>query len=98
MPLDYNDGAALRVAPVKGLDAKLGNEFCPRVSPSQVRDACGPHDGNEQIGRASELQSQSNIVCRLLLEKKNAEVRCRTVPTGALIVAVEAERLPIHTR
>src|SRR5881275_1561859 len=52
MPLDYNDGAALRVAPVKGLDPKLGNEFCPRVSPSQVQDAYGPHDGNERTRRA----------------------------------------------
>src|SRR5947208_8925233 len=52
-PLDYNDGAALRVAPVKGLDPKLGNEFCPQVSPSQVQDAYGPHDGNERTRRAS---------------------------------------------
>ena len=53
MPLDYNDGAAIRVAPVKGLDPKLGNEFCPQVSPSQVQDAYGPHDGNERTRRAS---------------------------------------------
>jgi len=52
MPLDCNDGAALRVAPVKGLDPKLRNEFCPKVSPSQVRDAYGPHDGNERTRRA----------------------------------------------
>lgn len=52
MPLDCNDGAALRVAPVKGPDPKLRNEFCPQVSPSQVRDACGPHDGNEHTLRA----------------------------------------------
>src|SRR6266481_6604881 len=52
MPLDCNDGAALRVAPVKGLDPKLRNEFCPQVSPSQVRDAYGPHDGNERTRRA----------------------------------------------
>jgi hypothetical protein len=42
MPLDCNDGAALRVAPVKRLDPKLRNEFCPRVSPSQVRDHLEP--------------------------------------------------------
>ena len=52
MPLDCNDDAALRVAPVKELDPKLRNEFCPQVSPSQVRDACGPHDGNEHTLRA----------------------------------------------
>jgi hypothetical protein len=43
MLLDCNDGAALGVAPVKGPDPKLRNEFRPQVSPSQVRDACGPH-------------------------------------------------------
>src|SRR5260370_5483649 len=46
MPLDCNDGAALRVAPVEGPDSKLRNEFCPQVSPSQVRDACSPHDAS----------------------------------------------------
>jgi hypothetical protein len=48
MPLDCNDGAALRVAPVKGVDPKLWNEFCPQVSPSQVRDAYGPYDASQQ--------------------------------------------------
>jgi len=52
MPLDCNDGAALRVAPVKGLHPNLRNKFCPQVSPSQVRDAYGPHDGNERTRRA----------------------------------------------
>jgi hypothetical protein len=32
MPLDCSDSAALRVAPVKGPDPKLRNEFCPQVS------------------------------------------------------------------
>src|SRR6516162_8565596 len=47
MPLDCNDATTLRVAPVKELDPKLRNEFCLQVSASQVRDACGPHDGSE---------------------------------------------------
>jgi hypothetical protein len=49
MPLDCNGGAALRVAPVKGPGPKLRNEFCRQVSPSQVRDAYGPHDANRQL-------------------------------------------------
>ena len=49
MPLDCNDGAALRVAPVKGPDPKLRNEFCPQVSPSQVRDACGHRGASRQL-------------------------------------------------
>ena len=52
MPLDCNGGAALRVAPVEGPGPKLRNEFCRQVSPSQVRDASGPHDGNEHTLRA----------------------------------------------
>ena len=48
MPLDCNDGAALRVAHAKELDPKLRNEFCLQASPSQVRDAYGPHDVSRQ--------------------------------------------------
>src|ERR1700674_204079 len=54
-PLDCNDGAARRVAPEKGPDLELRNESCRQVSPSQVRDACGPHDGNEHTPRATAL-------------------------------------------
>src|SRR5256886_206886 len=35
----------------------------------------------------SELQSQSNLVCRLLLEKKNAAARLRTVPRVSANIA-----------
>lgn len=51
-PLDRNDGAALLAAPEQGLDPKLRNESCRQASPSQVRDACGPRDGNEHTRRA----------------------------------------------
>jgi hypothetical protein len=51
-PLGRNDGAARRVGPEKGLDPKLLNEFCCSVFPSQVRNACGPHGGNEHTPRA----------------------------------------------
>jgi len=49
---DRTGGAALPVAPLNGPDPKLRIEFCRQVSPSQVRDACGPHDGNEHTRRA----------------------------------------------
>jgi hypothetical protein len=52
MPLDCYDGAARRVARVKGPDPKLRNESCRPVSPSQVRAAYGPDDGNEHTPRA----------------------------------------------
>jgi hypothetical protein len=50
--LDRNDGAALRAAAEQRPDPKLRNESCRQVSPSQVRDAFGPHDGNEHTPRA----------------------------------------------
>jgi|ERR1700730_4524233 len=50
--LDRNDGAIRRVARQKVPDPKLRNESCRQVSPSQVRDACDPHDGNEHTPRA----------------------------------------------
>ncbi len=51
-PLDCNDGAARRVAPANGPDPKLRSASCLQVSLSQVRDAYGPHDGNEHTRRA----------------------------------------------
>jgi hypothetical protein len=51
-PLDCNDGAARRVAPANGPDPKLRKASCLQVSLSQVRDAYGPHDGNEHTRRA----------------------------------------------
>src|ERR1700741_1307879 len=50
-PLDRNVGAARRVAHGKGPDPKIRNESSGQVSPSQVRDACGPH-GNEPTPKA----------------------------------------------
>src|SRR2546430_11546403 len=38
---------------------------------ARLRPACGPSRRSEE--HTSELQSQSNLVCRLLLEKKNPE-------------------------
>src|SRR2546430_11704918 len=46
----------------------------------QTADGCDPvgRAGRNQIGRhTSELQSQSNLVCRLLLEKKKKSVQQR---------------------
>src|SRR5688572_31900418 len=48
---------------------------CCRRPPARVR-------GARSEEHTSELQSQSNLVCRLLLEKKKINVRCH--PIGAL--------------
>jgi len=52
-PLDRNDGVARPAAPEKGPDPNLRMESCRRVSPSRVRDACGPHDSNERTRKAT---------------------------------------------
>src|SRR2546430_13563996 len=48
-------------------------------------DLGGPHDTQGQVERSeehtSELQSQSNLVCRLLLEKKN-------IPTQSALTTI----------
>src|SRR2546430_13304774 len=40
-------------------------------------DPCGVRSGHRSEEHTSELQSQSNLVCRLLLEKKKADPRKR---------------------
>ena len=50
--LDRTGGAALPVAPLIGPDPKLRIEFCRQVSPSQVRDVCGPRGSSEYTHRA----------------------------------------------
>src|SRR2546430_4312811 len=43
---------------------------------------------NRSEEHTSELQSQSNLVCRLLLEKKKTRVRCYTRNTPALVIPI----------
>src|SRR2546430_7477862 len=46
--------------------------FCDAVTGQQVNDGFGLHlEFARSEEHTSELQSQSNLVCRLLLEKKN---------------------------
>jgi hypothetical protein len=50
--LDHNGGGGLPIAPEKGPDLRLPNEFCRSAFPSRVQDACGPHGSNEHTPRA----------------------------------------------
>src|SRR2546430_11185888 len=56
------------------------------VSTVQKKGATGgPEEGPERFKKrseehTSELQSQSNLVCRLLLEKKNNDAHCTAPP------------------
>jgi hypothetical protein len=50
--LDRNDAGGLPIAPEKGPNLRLPNEFCRSAFPSRVRDACGPHGSSEYTQRA----------------------------------------------
>src|SRR5256886_6943215 len=55
----------------------LGDEIEDRPAPVGRQPARLLHRSEEHT---SELQSQSNLVCRLLLEKKKKTNKCRTHP------------------
>src|SRR2546430_10361424 len=58
-----------RTRSTRGVRQRRGD--CPRSSATTMKD------GSRSEEHTSELQSQSNLVCRLLLEKKNGS--CRSV-------------------
>src|SRR2546430_7501508 len=53
----------------------------------------GPFERSEE--HTSELQSQSNLVCRLLLEKKKKHYCCSTVLPPLLLDLLSLHRTPI---
>src|SRR2546430_11784386 len=87
----FNDTATTEIYTLSLHDAL---PICPVAAPQRVlravpdlqralgEQARGPADGGE-IGRAHvELQSQSNLVCRLLLEKKKKNKHHSTPATS----------------
>src|SRR5690606_32866617 len=50
-----------------------GRGGAPRPSPSDLTHIVGPGGGLRSEEHTSELQSRENLVCRLLLEKKNTQ-------------------------
>src|SRR2546430_13312876 len=67
---------------------KSGRQNSGRISPSQTLPRSEEH--------TSELQSQSNLVCRLLLEKKNNKARTTTIPFQPLTHASQTTLLDIR--
>src|SRR2546430_13557776 len=55
-----------------------------RASTSRPRCACAPRSEEH----TSELQSQSNLVCRLLLEKKKKQHKTHTCSTQHRLVSI----------
>src|SRR2546430_9728186 len=66
-PSDFADGEMTRVMLVSeaGADGRLDNLIKEQEIMARLVQACRSEE------HTSELQSQSNLVCRLLLEKKN---------------------------
>src|SRR2546430_7282999 len=76
-PTGYDFGTKLTVAPGAGLrwyPARLQEPF-PRRQPRAAAHRPA-HRVDQSEEHTSELQSQSNLVCRLLLEKKKKQTRC----------------------
>src|SRR2546430_7574903 len=77
-PNTGNRESALRAGAI--LDAIL-KHVMPRAADKQfpaLRTICVRSAGNRSEEHTSELQSQSNLVCRLLLEKKKMYLACVT--------------------
>src|SRR3989475_2746625 len=80
----------------------IGLEF--RVVPPEVDESLGPAEQAERSEEhTSELQSQSNLVCRLLLEKKKKKHKSNTHskrrPTPLLTIPTATQPIDVyHTR
>src|SRR2546430_9134381 len=86
----FRSSAAMRVGALQHADQ------VPLQRVDRARDEARPGPERERARRhrvirseehTSELQSQSNLVCRLLLEKKNKKTKCLTEPTRRMILA-----------
>src|SRR2546427_8679630 len=67
---------AIRFSSPPTVSGKVSQKGCPprrRRNSSPIRSSLGTRSEEH----TSELQSQSNLVCRLLLEKKNTTIRSR---------------------
>src|SRR2546430_4343043 len=64
---------------VEGVDVQVPDVIVLRARPEPVHGQAAVREAAEEVVRSeehtSELQSQSNLVCRLLLEKKKNEQR-----------------------
>ena len=87
--LDRNGGGGLRVAPAKGLDPKPRNESCRQVSPSQVRDAFGPHDDNEHTRRAIASGGVHSAIASRWFRRKASQRLTRSGSFGARFIQRE---------
>src|SRR2546430_8843789 len=79
-----------RIVFVGQIDDHIANLVIAQLLFLQMEDRSEEH--------ASELQSQSNLVCRLLLEKKKKKIRNKTTPLRMnIILYVILHHIPIRT-
>src|SRR2546430_11414873 len=69
----FNDTATTEIYTLSLHDALPIYRYGDEIRPNQVWADCDPRDERSEE-HTSELQSQSNLVCRLLLEKKKIHV------------------------
>src|SRR2546430_4563755 len=62
--------------------ARFSNSFRPARAGSRSRGRSAKHSLSRSEEHTSELQSQSNLVCRLLLEKKKKKKRYSLIDTN----------------
>src|SRR5438034_5202710 len=68
-PIVHVGRRQLDVAERRGAEGKLVELLVEKRAPPQVQGRTAPHSGRSEE-HTSELQSHSDLVCRLLLEKK----------------------------
>src|SRR2546427_2358544 len=73
----------------RSLDVARGGKEASRPLERIGVDATGKHLARRSEEHTSELQSQSNLVCRLLLEKKKKRIECQTRQLSAVASIVQ---------
>src|SRR5438874_10322050 len=78
-----------RSSPVRGVSSNSGG--MKRATDWPIASAAGQRNRSEE--HTSELQSRRDLVCRLLLEKKKADIACAGSLERARVIAVICKRL-----
>src|SRR2546427_3739817 len=68
------------------ITSRTPDPFATRAMRWSTRSASGPTPSSRSEEHTSELQSQSNLVCRLLLEKKKQKILVQAVAQHLLVV------------
>src|SRR2546427_4717922 len=88
----FNDTATTEIYPLSLHDAL---PISRRLPPRHARGPAGsPLGCGTDRKHTSELQSQSNLVCRLLLEKKKSRYYMRSGRMSALILLIQTTLYP----